>query len=101
MPACFATVFSLAWSGPFVADFTTDLVLSVLWIGWRHGFSAAGLGLAFLALLGGMVFFAPCLLFALRQAQSPCQAACRPEPIELLNIDRAGIAGPIPPARAG
>lgn len=68
VPAYFADVFSLTWTGQFVADFTSYLVLSALWVAWRHDFSAAGIGLAALALVGGMLFFALYLLFAMQQA---------------------------------
>ena len=68
VPAYFTDVFSLTWTGQFVADFTSYLVLSALWVAWRHEFSAAGIGLAALALVGGMLFFALYLLFAMQQA---------------------------------
>lgn len=69
VPAYFADVFSLTWTGQFVVDFTTYLVLTALWVGWRHEFSGAGIVLALLALVGGMLFFALYLLFAVRQAK--------------------------------
>ena len=52
-----------------MVDFTTYLVLTALWVGWRHEFSGAGIALALLALIGGMLFFALYLVFALQQVK--------------------------------
>ncbi len=69
VPAYFTDIFSLTWTGQFVADFTSYLVLSAFWVAWRHEFSAAGFGLAALALVGGMLVFGLYLLFALKRAE--------------------------------
>lgn len=50
------------WAGQFNLDFLAYLWLSALWIAWRHGFSAAGIGLALVASVGGMLFLAIYLL---------------------------------------
>ena len=76
VPAYFTDMFSLTWTGQFVADFTSYLVLSAFWVAWRHEFSAAGFGLAALALVGGMLVFGLYLLFALKQAKG--------DPVKLL-----------------
>ena len=46
------------WQGQFHLDFATYLVLSGLWIAWRHRFSAAGIGLGVAASILGIIFFA-------------------------------------------
>lgn len=51
-----------AWPGQFNFDFMFMLTLSALWVGWRHRFSAAGLLLAGLALIGGASFLSAYLL---------------------------------------
>jgi hypothetical protein len=40
------------------------LLLCGLWISWRHRFTAAGLGLGLLAVLGGALFLSAYLLHA-------------------------------------
>jgi len=52
------------WSGQFNLDFLTYLWLSALWLAWRHDFSLAGIGLALVASVGGMLFLAIYLLIA-------------------------------------
>ncbi len=46
----------LGWPGQFNLDFLFMLLFSALWVAWRHHFSAAGLALSLLALLGGALF---------------------------------------------
>lgn len=62
-------LFTVDWRGQFNLDFATYLLLSAIWIAWRHRFSSIGLILAGCASIGGMLFFAPYLLFALGQAK--------------------------------
>ena len=62
MPVFFGDMAAMAWPGQFNLDFFTFLLLSGLWVAWRHRFSAAGLGLAVLATLGGMMFLSAYLL---------------------------------------
>lgn len=64
LPLFFSDIVALTWSGQFNLDFTTFLVLSGLWIAWRHGFSAVGVALGVIGLFGGMMFLAPYLLIA-------------------------------------
>ena len=61
-PVFFGDMAAMAWPGQFNLDFFTFLMLSGLWVAWRHRFSAAGLGLAVLATLGGMMFLSAYLL---------------------------------------
>lgn len=61
-------ILSMSWSGQFNLDFMMYLILSALWVAWRHGFSGAGLALAAVASVGGMLFFAPYLLIQIVRA---------------------------------
>ena len=54
---------ALTWSGQFNLDFLTYLILSSLWVAWRHHFSSSGMLLALCAAILGMSFLAPYLLF--------------------------------------
>ena len=56
------------WQGQFHLDFVTYLMLSGLWIAWRHEFSGAGIALAIGASLIGIMFFAVYLLIAINKA---------------------------------
>jgi len=58
----FGDILKMNWPGQFNLDFLFMLVLSATWTAWRNRFSAAGLGLAFLALIGGSLFLAGYLL---------------------------------------
>ncbi len=56
---------SLNWSGQFNFDFMCYLIISALWIMWRHHFSLGGIILGLIASVAGIMFFAPYLLFAI------------------------------------
>lgn len=60
----FGDIAAFGWPGQFNVDFGSFLVLSALWVAWRHQFGAAGLLLAIPAFLGGMLFLATYLLIA-------------------------------------
>ena len=62
VPIFFGAMAKLTWPGQFNLDFTTFLMLSGLWVAWRHRFSASGLILGAIATVGGMLFLAPYLL---------------------------------------
>ena len=62
IPIFFGDILDGAWPGQFNADFTGFLTLSALWTAWRHHFRPLGMGLAILALFGGIMFLAPYLL---------------------------------------
>ena len=49
-------ILALSWSGQFNLDFMMYLILSALWVAWRHDFSGAGIALAAVASVGGMLF---------------------------------------------
>ncbi len=57
------------WAGQFNLDFMCMLMLSGLWVAWRHEFSAAGLSLAALAFLGGAPFLSAYLFIVTKRAK--------------------------------
>jgi hypothetical protein len=59
----FAT--SLTWMGQFALDFQCYLILSALWIAWRNKFSINSIGIAIVAMILGIIVFAPYLLYLL------------------------------------
>ncbi len=52
----------MTWAGQFNVDFLCLLVLAALWVAWRHRFSAVGIVLAVLVLIGGTIFLSIYLL---------------------------------------
>lgn len=58
----FGDIKAMAWPGQFNFDFLGFLILSGLWVSWRHHFSAKGLVLGALALTGGILFLTIYLL---------------------------------------
>jgi len=64
IPIFFGDMASLTWPGQFNADFMCFLILSGLWLAWRHHFSLGGIILGVLGIFGGIMFLAPYLLFA-------------------------------------
>jgi len=60
---------AVSWSGQFALDFVCYLVVSALWVAWRHRFSSSGIGLGLAALVGGYLFFGVYLLIASIQAR--------------------------------
>ncbi len=64
LPVFFGDMASMGWSGQFNLDFMGLLTLSALWVAWRHRFSAVGIALALLALVGGTPFLCVYLLTA-------------------------------------
>lgn len=68
LPVFFGDIAALNWPGQFNLDFLFMLTLSATWVGWRHGFSAAGLALAALAFFGGAMFLTIYLLVASRRS---------------------------------
>jgi hypothetical protein len=63
-PIFFGDIAAMAWPGQFNLDFLCFLLLSGLWVAWRHHFSAAGLLLGFAAFNLGAPFLAGYLLIA-------------------------------------
>jgi hypothetical protein len=60
----FGDMAKMGWPGQFNLDFFTLLLLSGLWVAWRHHFNAMGLALGVVAVFGGMPFLATYLLIA-------------------------------------
>lgn len=56
-------VLSLKWIGQFTLDFNCYLVLSALWIAWRNKFSGQSIAVAIMAMILGILVFAPYLLY--------------------------------------
>lgn len=56
---------SFNWNGQFNVDFSSYLTLSGLWIMWRNKFSASSIAVAIVAMIIGIIIFAPYLLFLL------------------------------------
>ncbi len=63
LPVFFGDIAEMRWPGQFNTDFFTFLLLSGLWVSWRHQFSAGGLALGIVAVFGGMFFLSAYLLF--------------------------------------
>ena len=70
----FGDMARLGWPGQFNLDFTCMLMLSALWVAWRHEFSSAGLALAVLAFLGGATFLSVYLFIVTGQANGDMRA---------------------------
>jgi hypothetical protein len=56
---------SLTWTGQFNLDFLCYLMLSGLWIMWKNNFSGKSILVGAFAMILGIVFFAPYLLWLL------------------------------------
>jgi hypothetical protein len=61
LPIFFGDIAAMTWPGQFNFDFLCFLILSGLWLAWRHHFSAGGIVLGALGLFGGIMFLAPYL----------------------------------------
>ncbi|MDA0788940.1 MAG: hypothetical protein O2780_05725 [Proteobacteria bacterium] len=61
-PRFFGDILAMSWAGQFNVDFMSFLVLSALWLAWRHHFSPTGLVLAVLGFFGGGLFLCAYLL---------------------------------------
>lgn len=64
LPIFFGDIAAMTWPGQFNLDFLGFLLLSGLWVSWRHDFSPAGLALGVVAVFGGMPFLSTYLLVA-------------------------------------
>lgn len=69
LPIFFGDIAAMTWPGQFNLDFLGFLVLSGVWLAWRHHFSPIGLGLGLMGLSGGILFLAPYLLIASYRAE--------------------------------
>ena len=64
LPIFFGDMVSLTWAGQINFDFMCFLLLSGLWLAWRHHFSVGRIVLGLVGVFGGMMLLAPYLLFA-------------------------------------
>ncbi len=62
------SVTEFGWPGQFHVDFLTYLILSGLWVAWRHEFSVGGIVLGVLASQLGIIFLSIYLLVAINKA---------------------------------
>lgn len=62
LPVFFGDMAAMNWPGQFNLDFMCMLLLSAIWVSWRHRFSAVGLMLGLLAFFGGALFLSLYLL---------------------------------------
>jgi len=69
MPVFFMDIFAMKWPGQFNLDFSCLLLLSGLWLAWRHQFSPSGIALGLLALLGGAPLLSAYLFVASIQSR--------------------------------
>ena len=68
-PLIVAEILAVGWAGQITLDLITFTTLSGLWVAWRHNFSAGGIALGLVVVVGAMLAFAPYLLYAIHQAQ--------------------------------
>lgn len=62
LPVFFGDIAAMTWPGQFNLDFMGFLILSGLWMAWRHHFTPAGLALGVLGVFGGITVLLPYLL---------------------------------------
>ena len=68
-----ANLWAVDRNGRFNLDFLTHVVLSAVWIAWRHATSPPGIVLALIGLIGGMLHFALYLIVAIGRANGDMQ----------------------------
>jgi hypothetical protein len=59
------SVKSISWSGQFALDFNCYLMLSAVWIAWRNNYTLPSIIIAIIAMIMGIIVFAPYLLYLL------------------------------------
>lgn len=60
-----SNILSLTWNGQFNLDFSCYLTLSGLWIMWRNKFSSTSMVFGLIAMILGIIVFAPYVLYLL------------------------------------
>ena len=73
-PIFFGDMVAVNWPGQFNLDFMFMLMISALWVSWRHHFSAAGLGLGLIAFFGGIGFLSIYLFIMSFQTKGDARA---------------------------
>ena len=68
-PLFFGSIARLDWAGQFNLDFLCFLILTALWVAWRHDFSVGGLLLGVVAINLGAIFLSAYLLIALSRTR--------------------------------
>lgn len=63
LPIFFGDIAKMGWPGQFNVDFSTFLLMTMLWVAWRNNFSVPGLLLACLVPVGGGMFTSFYVLF--------------------------------------
>lgn len=69
LPVFFGDIARMAWPGQFNLDFACFLLLSGLWLSWRHQFRPGGLALGLCGVFGGALFLSAYLLVVSYQTQ--------------------------------
>lgn len=82
LPVFFGDIARMEWPGQFNVDFSSFLLMTMLWVAWRKNFSASGLLLACLVPVGGGMFTSGYVLYLTIQAKGDMAAV-------LLGKDRA------------
>lgn len=67
LPVFFGDMVAMGWPGQFNFDFMCFLLLSALWVAWRHNFSPSGFALGAIASVGGMLFLSAYLFIVAGQ----------------------------------
>ena len=62
LPIFFGDMMKMTWPGQFNFDFSCFLIMSGLWVSWRHNFSIGGVLLGVVAAFGGALFLSMYLL---------------------------------------
>lgn len=62
LPIFFGDMATMTWPGQFNFDFMCFLILSALWLSWRHHFSPTGWVMGLFGLFGGALFLSAYLL---------------------------------------
>jgi hypothetical protein len=83
-PTFFGDMAEMGWPGQFNLDFMCMLILSGLWVAWRHRFSGAGVALGVGALFLGAPYLSIYLLVATARAGGDMRQV-------LLGNARAGV----------
>ncbi len=64
IPIFFNDMMAMTWPGQFNFDFMGFLILSGLWLAWRHHFTPTGLLLGLFGFFGGILFLSAYLFVA-------------------------------------
>lgn len=62
LPIFFGDMMQMTWPGQFNFDFSCFLIMSGLWVSWRHNFTIGGTLLGIVATFGGALFLSLYLL---------------------------------------